>query len=1164
MASCVRVQAADEPRAEATVQYVQGLTVQVIRAGATTGDPIQANAVLRAGDTLRTGEHSEAGLLLSDGTILSVREMATVEIQRADASVMVNLVQGILSFFHRDRPGSFRVRRGTTVAIVRGTEFVFAAAPDDGVVMTLFDGEVVFPDQQGGDYTVQALPGAPVRVTVVPGQPPHQTAVLASEAIEAIQWLLYYPGVLDLRDLQLSAESRSALSESMKLYEQGDLIGALRKYPPERPAADADEVLFHAAILLSVGDVPSALQLLSTLPREDRIQRLADALRQLIAAVQLRACTDDPGRTNLLTTEWMSRSYCLQSGAKLEEAREAARAATVSSPDFGFAWARLAELDFSFGDLRAVEKALARAQVLSPRNAQVFVLNGFLLAARRESRKAEEQFNRAIALDPGLGNAWLGRGLMRIREGDRVGGRRDLAMATALEPQRAAFRNYLGKAYSAERNGTQALHELELARKADPVDPTSWLYKALELDAQNRVNEAIRELEEAQNLTGTRNLYRSPALLAQDLSIASVSLARLYRDAGLSEWSLSQAVRAVDASYENFSAHLFLADSYQLMRDPNLTNLRLESAAFSEYLIANLFAPGGVRIFSPAMSQQEYAQLFEQHRIGGSTATDFSNQGAWQETAQVFGTFDKSSFAVEAFYGSSAGYRPNNDQDIRQFSALWRQQVTESDTLFAQVYSLYRDGGDLRQIGNPTNFNTYFHFEERQNPDVALGYRHEWSVGNNTLFLYSHARDLVSVTNVARVPLVSRQDMRPPLTLPSPFGLDLDRSLNLNNVELQQVATLGVWSIIAGGRVQFGSGSADSLLFPTEVFPIPDEGLGIPDSVPSSVDGSLGRQTAYTYLYWTPRHWLTMVGGLAFDHLNYPQSLDYPPYSGEQTSIHHWSPKAGVVLTPSDLTTFRAAYTESLNGSDLDQSYRIEPPQIAGFVQTFRNVVPESLLGATPGAVVQDAAIAWEQRLNHGTYMGALGQILWSDSTRTDGSFDIDFLSGDPPQPSTFERQLSFRERRVGAYIQQLLGDSWSVGVRYLCTEGELDAPSPDIPQLNTENRGLLNQVGMFAIFNLRGGFFAQAEALWNDQHGTTDEVSFDGDTGEIFAVPGSFAETFWQFNFMVGYRFARRQGEVALGILNATGSDYNLNPVTSYMDLPHQRALVGRFRIQF
>ena len=85
-------------------------------AGAATGDPVRTAVTLQAGDTLRTGEHnSEATLVLSDGTILSVGELATVEIQKADASVMVNLVQGILSFsteIVREASGSARHHRG--------------------------------------------------------------------------------------------------------------------------------------------------------------------------------------------------------------------------------------------------------------------------------------------------------------------------------------------------------------------------------------------------------------------------------------------------------------------------------------------------------------------------------------------------------------------------------------------------------------------------------------------------------------------------------------------------------------------------------------------------------------------------------------------------------------------------------------------------------------------------------------------------------------------------------------------------------------------------------------------------------------------------------------------------------------------------------------------
>lgn len=66
--------------------------------------------------------------------------------------------------------------------------------------------------------------------------------------------------------------------------------------------------------------------------------------------------------------------------------------------------------------------ALDRGLELSPSNAQGLALRGFLLAARYRLVEAESVFNRAIGQSPSLGNAWLGRGLYRIRRGDINGG----------------------------------------------------------------------------------------------------------------------------------------------------------------------------------------------------------------------------------------------------------------------------------------------------------------------------------------------------------------------------------------------------------------------------------------------------------------------------------------------------------------------------------------------------------------------------------------------------------------------------------------------------------------------------------------------------------------------------------------------------------------------
>jgi len=99
-----------------------------------------------------------------------------------------------------------------------------------------------------------------------------------------------------------------------------------------------------------------------------RSLRLADALRTLIAAVKL-----EPSNTNSsleLASEWLAQSYAHQSHGDLRNALQAARKSVEISPDFGFGWTRVAELEFSYGHTGQAHEALERGLLYSPRNAQ--------------------------------------------------------------------------------------------------------------------------------------------------------------------------------------------------------------------------------------------------------------------------------------------------------------------------------------------------------------------------------------------------------------------------------------------------------------------------------------------------------------------------------------------------------------------------------------------------------------------------------------------------------------------------------------------------------------------------------------------------------------------------------------------------------------------------
>src|SRR6185369_1926751 len=445
----------------------------------------------------------------------------------------------------------------------------------------------------------------------------------------------------------------------------------------------------HAALLLSAGRVDQAEAALKNLSSPH-----ANALREVIAAVKHETV---PSLAQPTTgSEWMARSYYWQSRAKLSEALVAAREAARLSPRFGAARIRLAELEFSFGRTDQALAALNQGLELSPRNAEGLALKGFLLAAKNDYYAALDAFDSAIRADGALANAWLGRGLVRIRLGfDRniidIGsvanrpGRDDLQVAATLEPQRAILRSYLGKAFGENHDLRHSRKELELAKKLDPNDPTSWLYLALLDEQSNRINEAIEALEQAKELNDNRSLFRSRLLLDQDQAVRGANLAAIYRDAGMFDRSVQEAARAVNYDYGNYSAHLFLANSYDALRDPKLINLRFETPWFSELLLANLLAPVGGGSLSQNISPQEYSRLFASQGLGVFSTTEYFSSGDWIQNASQYGLLGNSSYALDASYRTEQGQRPNNDLEQLNLSARFKQQITDKDSVFFQI-----------------------------------------------------------------------------------------------------------------------------------------------------------------------------------------------------------------------------------------------------------------------------------------------------------------------------------------------------------------------------------------------------------------------------------------------------------------------------------------------
>jgi len=747
-------------------------------------------------------------------------------------------------------------------------------------------------------------------------------------------------------------------------------------------------------------------------------------------------------------------------------------------------------------------------------------------------------------------------------------GREDLQVAAALEPQRSLLRSYLAKAFSDDYDNARAAKELGLAEKLDPGDPTPWLYSALVNQQANRINDAVEDLERSQQLNDNRSVFRSRLLLDQDQSVRGANLASIYRDEGMFDRSVQEASRAVISDYANHSAHLFLANSYDTLRDPKLINLRYETSWYSELLVANLLAPVNSGSLSRNVSQQEYSKLFAEDGLGIFSNTEYFSNGDWVQNASQYGYFGSTGYAFDVNYRSDNGYRPNNELEALDLSLRLKQQITEHDSVFFQVGYLDLSSGDVAQYYYQTNASTTFHAEEQQEPNLLAGYHRNWSPGQDTLFLFGWFDDELNLQDQNRNPLARSTYVvdvgggtlitNDFVWLPNDVAFDYDRQIKAYSTELQHAWQTPFQTLIVGARYQAGWTDTTNY-FAQPPSPNP---FFTPIQLSQQNETDLSRVSAYVYEQIRPFESLRLIGGLSYDRLEYPVNLDIPPITDEQDTADQWSPKAGLLWTPWKAGNFRFAYTRSLGGAYFDQSVRLEPVQVAGFNQAYRSLIPESVIGLVPGTEFETFGVGFDQRIDKTrTYFLINAELLLSEASRTVGILTNDVLSAAPLTPnlaSSTRQDLEYSEHSLVAAVNQLVGKEFSLGARYRVTQAEMDSQFPEIPStvggvdnLNRDVEALLHQVSLFGSWFHRSGLFAQFEAVWSHQ-------SNDGYS------PGLPDEDFWQYNVYLGYRLLQRRMEVRLGVLNLSGEDYNLNPLTLYNEMPRDRTFFAGLRFNF
>jgi tetratricopeptide (TPR) repeat protein len=1188
------------PAQNATVLEIENI---VQTAAATNGswNPAAANQSLAVGDRIRTRHRSRATVGLTGLFSVRLDQFTTVEITpglMSSAKPKLDLTGGAAFIFSRERGGEMDIKMPAANAALRGTQLFAQVLPDGQSRVQVLEGEVDLENSQGRLTLAAGEAGE-----AAPGKAPRRTAVI--EARNILQWALYYPAVLDPADLG----AKPSATASLMAYQRGNLLKALAKHPGGAPTNTADR-LYFAGVLLAVGRVDEARGLIASVPTHHPGRR---ALDRMIAAVKLQPADEWPLDGIRTASEAIAESYHLQSLGKLEPAKSAARRATGLSPENGYAWTRLAELEFSTGHNKAAREAIEKGLAFTPENARSHALRGFILSGDNRIAEARASFQEAVRLDGSFGNGWLGLGLTKIKSGDLEGGRADLQTAATVEPTSSIFHSYLGKAFSQEGRKTEAAKDLNLARMLDPNDPTPLLYSAIENQQNNRTNTAIADLEESIRLNDNRRIYRSEFLLDQDRAVRNANLARIYQNAGMKEVAIREATRAVESDYTNASAHLFLANSFDALRDPDRTLLRYETPWFNELLLANLLSPVGGGPLSQFVSQQEYSKLLEADGIGGSFVTDWRSTSEIRSTASVFGTHGNVSYGLDAYYRNDDGDRPNSDLELQELYGQIKWQATPDDILYFLGKWADQEQGDLFETYDNQPLSRDFRFDENQEPGLLLaGWNHRWAPGSNTLLLAGRLNARQSISDPASNQLLIQRDtngMRPGFLQTGTSGFDeftdpalrgsirtgpdgetleystallraiqpwlgsggvlnlgesgfdfqTRREFTIHSAEIQHIQQWSRNALLLGGRWQEGEIVTDSRL--TIDRPTFAGGFSTP-AADQHVESDYRRAGLYAYDYWNVLPQLTLIGGLSWESIDHPENFRNPPVSDLQRSDEKLSGKLGFTYTPSQWLTLRGLAAEGLGGLTFDESVRLEPTQLAGFNQAYRTVISESLVGSVEVPEYRILGLSAEGKLPSRTWWGVSANVIEQTVDRTVGVFTGYDLGSESGYNPTFfadgtSQNLDYLEESLTFTVNQLLGDEFAVGGLYRLTRSTLENEYADLPDqavAHTTDEATLQEISIFGDWNSPTGFFAHVEANWFHQALEDDPYWNLDRSGDVFM----------QFNAWAGYRFADNLCEIRAGVLNLADVDYQLSALNPHAEIARERTFFMFCRLSF
>jgi tetratricopeptide (TPR) repeat protein len=471
-------------------------TAEVFREG--QWQPVSLGEALFPGQVVKTEPGSRVAIQLADESQLKVNANSQFVLKQG-APPTKRVARGLMQTLLRLFSGEIRVRSLgqpleietlAATASIRGTELNLAIEAMDRARLAVVEGWVEFRNPQGS-----VLIGAKEQAVAKVGQAPRKTVLL--NPLDAVQWSLYYPGIVSYRDYPLSGIKPELLRER--------LAGVERRVASAPQKAEA--LIALGEILFDLGRRGEARQAferaLRLAPQNPRAQ--AGLGWVYLEAGEVEAALEhfrqaQPSSFGAL----VGRANALYRLNRFGQAREVIAEAKGRFPDAPLPWTQSALIDLIEGRVGEALGDLTQALARDPDHALAHGLRSNIYLVQNQKELAHKEVQQAIMANPFSPSAYLDLSLVKQAEFELGEALQAAQKAVELDPDNAQALIQVSRLLFGLGWISEAFKLAEAARRRAPQDPmitATWGFLQL---ARDHVTEAMTAFDQAIEQDSTR------------------------------------------------------------------------------------------------------------------------------------------------------------------------------------------------------------------------------------------------------------------------------------------------------------------------------------------------------------------------------------------------------------------------------------------------------------------------------------------------------------------------------------------------------------------------------------------------------------------------------------------------------------------------------------